>query len=82
MGMRIVGVNKRLRDLRHILAPLTWHTEAGPFEEYKFKADPTRPNTIIGHWAEDGNPYEITCPAQLRNALVVGLNLLNHIYIR
>ena len=80
--MRFVNTNRKLRNLRAKLAPLTWHTEHEYFKEYAFKAHQEKPNIIIGHWAEDGAPYEITCPEQIRDILIIGLNLLNKIIIR
>ena len=43
------------------LEPLLWE---------KWKASRYSPDTIIGYWAEDGNEYEVTVPAQLRDMLV------------
>lgn len=37
-----------------------------------------RKEVIIGHWHEDGNTYEITCPEQLRDSLI---ELLNNIHL-
>ena len=34
------------------------------------------PESIIGYWAEDGSPYEVTVPSQLRDLAVRLQNLL------
>lgn len=36
----------------------------------KWKTDKNRSDLIIGYWAEDDNPYEITVPCQLREEIV------------
>lgn len=41
----------------------------------KFKAG-IKENEIIGHWCEDGSPYIITCPLQIRDNFISLLNAL------
>lgn len=36
-----------------------------------------KPDTIIGHWHEDGSTFEIKCPPQLRESLLLVLNNLH-----
>lgn len=51
---------------KHKIAPLTTHNNSigGRFEIL-------RPGVIQGHWHEDGNTYEITCPPQLQDSLLL-----------
>lgn len=35
---------------------------------------------IVGHWHEDGNQYEITCPPQLQDSLLVLLQNCGKLY--
>lgn len=77
MGMRWVESDKRRIAFKRLIAPLTWfQKDAGLKDAYSFKAHATKPNVIIGYWAEDGNEYEITCPPQLRPAILAVLNNL------
>ncbi len=39
-------------------------------------------NEIVGHWHEDGHPYVITVPAQLRESLLSVLKNLNKMRIK
>jgi hypothetical protein len=43
----------------------------------KWKKHPTKPDVLIGTWAEDCNEYEITCPVQLRDAIIEMQNTLS-----
>jgi hypothetical protein len=83
MGMRFVSSNKHMNALRKLIAPIIWfHDDASMEDNYKFKPHATKPDTIVGCWAEDMSPYEITCPPQLRDAIINVLNLAHRIYIR
>lgn len=82
MGMRFVSTNKRMIAFRRLIAPIIWFNEDSNFEHCQFRAHTEKPDTIIGHWAEDMSPYEITCPPQLREAFIAILNLAHKIYFR
>jgi hypothetical protein len=41
-----------------------------------WRADESDGEKIIGTWAEDGSPYEIKCPPQLRGRLIALQNVL------
>jgi hypothetical protein len=57
-------------NFQRTIAPLTYDkcSLGGRYE----KSD--RKGVIIGHWHEDGNTFEITCPEQLRDSLIELLN--------
>ena len=57
-----------------ILGPLTTKYVGGFFKE-GFNT-----NEIIGHWHEDGSPYVIQCPPQLRPMLLWLLQNIDKIY--
>jgi hypothetical protein len=48
----------------------------------KWEKHPDTATMIIGFWAEDGNSYYISTPAQLRNIIVNMQNWLAEIYIK
>lgn len=79
MGMRFVSANRRMVEIRNWLAPLTWKFDNGGYQG--FLKHPIKSDTIIGYWAEDNTEYEITCPYQLRDCFLVGLNLLRFIWV-
>jgi len=49
-------------------SPITW--SGGNYEKG------TEEDVIVGHWAEDSSPYEITLPYQLRDIMISLLNTL------
>lgn len=61
-------------NFKRIIAPLCNDKRSlgGRYE----KSD--RKGVIIGHWHEDGNTYEITCPERLRDSLI---ELLNNVHL-
>lgn len=63
---------KTHKELYNTLAPIVPHE---PFIA-KWKAHPTKSNVIIGTWAEDQNEYEVTCPYQLRESIILMQNEL------
>lgn len=57
-------------NFQRTIAPLCYDRHTGGYT-YK-KSD--RKGVIIGHWHEDGNTFEITCPEQLQDSLIELLN--------
>jgi hypothetical protein len=56
-------------------APITGSTD--PYNHnQKFQASPVQADMIWGHWCEDGSPYSIRVPEQLRDGFVLLLNTL------
>ena len=41
-----------------------------------WRAEPVQSDKIVGRWAEDDTPYEITVPAQLRDPIIAMQNTL------
>lgn len=52
--------------LVRLLAPITPDPQLLP----EWEAHPTDETKIIGRWAEDFSPYEITVPHQLRDSIL------------
>ena len=59
------------QNFQRIMAPLSSDTNG----RYRLG---DKAGVIIGYWYEDGNPFEITCPEQLRDSLI---ELLNNIHL-
>lgn len=55
------------------IAPLETRYSGGDFKVL-------RPGVIEGHWHEDGNTYEITCPPQLQDSIMTLLNNCGKLY--
>jgi hypothetical protein len=69
------------RILANTVAAMEWASDgtcrdaAAPLRDGEFRAG-DRDCEIIGHWAEDGTPYTITVPHQLRETFLEILNSL------
>lgn len=47
-----------------------------PLTTSHWRADPTRPDEIIGQWAEDYSQYRLVVPHQLRNSIITLQHIL------
>jgi len=61
-----------MKEMNRALAPI----DPKDLNVGKWQADESRPNVIVGRWAEDGSVYELTVPPQLRPAIILMQNTI------